>query len=217
MKWGTKKLTRKILSKFLESHASDKYTLDIGCERSPYSKLFPNRVGLDVNDGPDVDVVGDAHELPFEDNTFDVVLCTEVLEHLHSPHIAAQEMMRVLKPGGKLVLTTRFMFPIHGAPVDYFRYTPYGLKKLFEGLDGIEITREANITQFMAIMCQRIAYQGKVRFGKLGRGFFLLLAQILWRMPDVAPVEYSDTGKQVEAEWGVMTTGYYITGFKPKS
>lgn len=214
---GTKKLTRKKLGTFITSHATDGYTLDIGCERSPYAHLFPNRVGLDITDGEYVDVVGDAHNLPFEDNTFDVVLCTEVLEHLHTPEKAAAEMIRVLKPGGKLVLTTRFMFPVHVAPYDYYRYTAYGLLHLFSSLTEKEIIRETNSIECLAILCQRVAFQSKLHGGKLTRGFFLLLAQILFALPSISSVEYSDTNKQVPAEYGVFTTGYYLVGRKVSS
>ncbi len=106
----TSKLTRKQLDKFIERHRSDGYTLDIGCAYSPYAAFFPNRVGLDIKPWPGVDVIGDAHQLPFEDEKFDNILCLEVLEHLHSPQTAVAEMRRVLKPGGHLILSTRFIF-----------------------------------------------------------------------------------------------------------
>ena len=72
------------------------------------------------------EIVGDAQEMPFADATYSTILCTEVLEHIPDPQKAVDEMYRVLKPGGTLILTTRFLFPVHDAPGDYWRFTPYG-------------------------------------------------------------------------------------------
>ena len=118
----TSKITRQKLELFIQKYKSDGLTLDIGCSNSPYIKYFPNRIGLDIQDGPNVDIVADIHKLPFEDGKFDNILCTEVLEHLHSPHLAIAEMKRVLKSGGKLILSTRFIFPLHETPNDYYRF-----------------------------------------------------------------------------------------------
>ena len=127
----TNKMTRERLARFVARCASDAKTLDIGCGGAPYAKYFPNRVGFDHAAGPDVDVVGDAHHLPFQDGEFERILCTEVLEHLLDPAKAIAEMRRVLQPGGMLILTTGFVFPLHDAPHDYWRFTRYGLEHLF--------------------------------------------------------------------------------------
>ena len=99
----TSKLTRVQLEKFVKKYQSDGYTLDIGCAHSPYSQYFSHRVGLDIKPGPGVDVVGDVYHLPFKDEQFDNILCTEVLEHLPLPQTAISEMTRVLKIGGLLI------------------------------------------------------------------------------------------------------------------
>jgi len=98
----TKKITRTNLEKFIKKESSDKLTLDLGCANSPYSRYFKNRVGVDIEPGQGVNVTADAHQLPFEDEKFDVILCTEVLEHLHTPHVAISEMNRVLKKRRKI-------------------------------------------------------------------------------------------------------------------
>ncbi|MFN2595928.1 MAG: methyltransferase domain-containing protein [Pyrinomonadaceae bacterium] len=118
------------LESFLSAHASEGLTLEIGAEDSECARWFPNRVAINIRRNEHVDVMADAYRLPFGDEAFDVVLCAEVLEHLHTPSVALAEMRRVLKPEGKLLLTTPFAYPIHYAPTDYYRYTRYGLLHL---------------------------------------------------------------------------------------
>lgn len=87
-------------------------------------------------------VISDLHQLPFPDDTFDVILNTQVLEHVRDPKRVVQEMHRVLKPGGKLCITLPQGWKEHQAPHDYFRFTRYGL---------IHLLREA---QFRAYSVQ---------------------------------------------------------------
>lgn len=88
-------------------------------------------IGVDKQDGPGVDKVMDANNLDFEDESFELVVSTEMLEHDPSPWLTFQEIYRVLKPGGKLLLTTRGPgFPHHDFGGDYYRYTNDALAHL---------------------------------------------------------------------------------------
>jgi SAM-dependent methyltransferase len=118
------------LESFLSAHATGGLTLEVGAEDSACARWFPNRVAINLRPNEHVQIMADAYRLPFGDGAFDVVLCTEVLEHLHTPAAALAEMYRVLRPDGKLLLTTPFAYPIHYAPTDYYRYTRYGLLHL---------------------------------------------------------------------------------------
>lgn len=80
---------------------------------------------------PHLDYVVDAHSMPFQDNTFDFVYSLAVFEHLHSPWVAAKEIFRVLKPGGKVYILTAFMQHMHGYPDHYFNMTTMGLRRIF--------------------------------------------------------------------------------------
>ncbi|MDA8774942.1 class I SAM-dependent methyltransferase [Opitutales bacterium] len=73
----------------------------------------------------------DAHLMPFPDDSFDYVYSLAVFEHLHSPWIAAEEIFRVLKPGGKVFVLTAFMQHMHGYPNHYFNMTTSGAKRIF--------------------------------------------------------------------------------------
>lgn len=98
-------------------------------EWMPHGSTF---VMSDVTDGPDVDVVADAHVLaPFPDGAFDAVIAVSVWEHLARPWIAAQQVARVLAPGGIAYIATHQTFPLHGYPSDFFRFSIEGLDVLF--------------------------------------------------------------------------------------
>jgi len=206
----TRKITRSRLDEFVKKYASAGRTLDIGCSNSPYSKYFSDRVGLDVRPGPGIDIVGDAHRLPFGDSEFEIVLCTEVLEHLHAPAEAIAETRRVLKPGGLLILSTRFIFPLHDTPGDYFRFTKYGLKHLFrDGWEIVELKEESSAKDTIAILFQRLGYQTEVVGGRLTKALIFLAAKIIAALPDPVKKEFGGIKKENE-ERGIMTSGYYL-------
>jgi SAM-dependent methyltransferase len=206
----TKKITRARLEEFLARQASDRRTLDIGCSaRAPYAKYFPDRVGVDIVAGAGVDIVADAHALPFPDGAFDVILCSEVLEHLHTPAQALSEMRRVLKRGGTLILTTRFIFPIHDAPHDYYRFTKYGLRHLLEHWEILEFQEEANTAETMAVLLQRIGFQTELRFNVLTKAFLFFMAWIIPPLIFLIRKEYGDIKKTV-SEKNILSSGYYV-------
>jgi SAM-dependent methyltransferase len=120
--------------------------IDIGAGEAPYRELFADQryVTLDHADTPHsgaVDMDGDADSIPAEDGSFDVVLCTQVLEHVAEPLQALQEFRRVLVPGGLLLATVPFLWEEHETPFDYYRYTRYGIEHLVfrAGFDEVEV------------------------------------------------------------------------------
>jgi len=209
----TGKITRERLKSFIVDHANERYTLDIGCANSPYSKYFKNRKGFDIAEGPGVDMVGDAHSLPFKDGEFEQILCTEVLEHLHTPEVAIGEMMRVLKPGGTLLLTTRFIFPIHDAPHDYYRYTKYGLRHLFREWDIVELKEEVTTLETIGVLLQRIGFQTRLRMNFVSKVGIFMFAKVLSMCDWLITKEFGDIKKSKE-ERGIMTSGYYVVAQK---
>lgn len=112
--------------------------LDIGCGLQPYRALMcplvQEYVGLDRL-GPlsNPTVVGNAESIPFERASFDFVVATQVFEHLARPELALQEVVRVLRPGGRLIVTVPGVWPTHEAPHDYWRFTRHGLQSFIEG------------------------------------------------------------------------------------
>jgi SAM-dependent methyltransferase len=114
--------------------------VDVGCGTRPYEPLFrpftSSYVGVDVEPGPTVDVVAPAEALPFEDESFDCALCTQVLEHVSDPSLVCAELRRVLRPGGVALVSTHGVARYHAASEsgveDYWRWTHAGLAKVLK-------------------------------------------------------------------------------------
>ena len=113
--------------------------LNAGCGDTTYEFIYRDRVENQIRfDWPNtvhdkslIDVFGSVTVLPFADQCFDVVLCTEVLEHINEPQRTLSEVYRVLKPEGHVVLSVPLLYQMHEQPYDFFRYTYYGLNHLF--------------------------------------------------------------------------------------
>lgn len=119
--------------------------LDYGCAERPYRSLFGpaiDYVGADLegNATADVRLNGDG-SVPLPDAQFDVILSTQVLEHVADPALYLSECHRLLKPGGTLVITTHGIMFYHPDPVDYWRWTSAGLGRILTsaGLCSVEI------------------------------------------------------------------------------
>ncbi|TNE55615.1 MAG: SAM-dependent methyltransferase [Bacteroidetes bacterium] len=126
--------------------------LDLGCGNKPYrdfyQKYCDSSIGIDIENSlhrnEHIDQYYDGEHIPFEDGHFDTVLCTEVLEHVPNPLSFLEEIHRVLKPHGTLVLSVPFLQLLHEVPHDYHRFTPFALKKLMNQ-SQFELTRIAGL------------------------------------------------------------------------
>jgi SAM-dependent methyltransferase len=114
--------------------------LDLGCGTKPYRHLATQTteyIGLEV-DTPEArrrggaDLYYDGRTLPFANQSFDTVFCSQVLEHVFEPQAFLGEIHRVLSPGGRLLLTVPFVWDEHEQPFDYARYSSFGLKHLLQ-------------------------------------------------------------------------------------
>ncbi len=90
-------------------------------------------VGLDVRAGPGVDRVGSVEELPFADSSIGTVLALNTFEHVPYFWRGFEEIRRVLRPDGALLVSCPFYFHIHDFPSDYWRFTPEAIKLLLAG------------------------------------------------------------------------------------
>jgi SAM-dependent methyltransferase len=122
--------------------------IDLGCGNAPYkediTKHTDQYTGVDwphsYHDRRDIDVYANLVEgLPFQDEHADTVTALKVLEHLSEPDYFLSECKRILRPRGRLFILVPFVWQIHEAPHDYFRYTKYGLEYLLEKHGFVDI------------------------------------------------------------------------------
>jgi SAM-dependent methyltransferase len=144
------------IKKSLQEAGNRKNLLDLGCGVKPYKYIYSTcvekSVGIDVAHSPhaleSVDIIYDGKNIPFPNREFDIVLCTEVMEHVPDPVHFLSEINRVLQPGGALIMTTPFIIPMHEQPYDFYRFTKHGIEHLLDS-SGFEVK---NITSFADIL-----------------------------------------------------------------
>jgi SAM-dependent methyltransferase len=114
--------------------SAGKRLLDVGCGIKPYAPFFAgveSYIGVDVQENPYADLHGAIEALPVDDASFDVVLATQVLEHVEDPPLAIRELHRVTAPGGRVLASTHGVMVFHPNPVDHWWWTHTGLERLF--------------------------------------------------------------------------------------
>ena len=160
--------------------------LDVGCGVKPYYPFFQpyagEYVGIDPQ-CPGADIQGTIEDMPVPDGSFDVVLCTQVLEHCPDPDRAVRELRRVTAPGGRVLASTHGVMVYHPNPDDLWRWTHAGLERLFERNGDwarVVVTPNAGtgscVTTLLATYANLLSERAHVTL--LGRGVVWLLNRI---------------------------------------
>jgi SAM-dependent methyltransferase len=139
--------------------------IDIGCGEKPYAVMLKpyvtEHIGIDhedtLHDKSHIDRFGTAYDIPAKNGEFDSAICVAVLEHLEEPEKALRECHRVLKQGGSAIFTVPFIWHLHEEPRDFYRYTKYGLRYLFEKT-GFEILELKALSGFWVTFGQLLVY-----------------------------------------------------------
>ena len=130
--------------------------LDVGCGDKPYALWLSSaeeHIGIDIVAGPKVDHLLFADKpWPFDDCRFDAIVCTQVLQYVGNPSLFIAEMIRVLRPGGTIVLSVPFNYNEHNVISDYWRYSGTGLTKLFVGLEIVETRRQGGFGSVVGML-----------------------------------------------------------------
>jgi SAM-dependent methyltransferase len=149
----------------------DSRILDYGCGVVAYRHFFPAEAryaAADLPGNPRANLVlNDDGTVPAQADSFDVVMSTQVLEHVPDPALYVAECFRTLRPGGRMLLSTHGTFVYHPDPEDYWRWTCAGLQKLVRDA-GFEVVR----------------FEGII--GGLPTGLQLVQDSIYWKLPRVA-------------------------------
>ncbi len=142
----------------------DKKIIDIGGKKKNKRGLFDvdkfsnNVTYINIEPSTEPDIVSDASSIPLPDNSFDIAIMGELLEHVPEPLSVLREAYRLLKPDGKALITVPFMVGVHGDPYDYGRYTPTFLEKISReaGFKEVETERHGAMFAVTALMLQHL-------------------------------------------------------------
>lgn len=152
------------------------HLLDFGCGAKPYKTLFNHVLsytGVDLeNEGhshknESIDFFYDGKSLPFDNDSYDSIFCSEVFEHVFNLNEILPELNRVLKQGGKILITCPFAWPEHEKPYDYARYTIYALHSELKKNNFSILITDKNGNFFAAIFQLQVAYLNDVLLPKL--------------------------------------------------
>lgn len=204
-------LIYKIGDRFLEKY-SPYYKgnlVDLGCGEAPYKKYFlqyaNSYTGVDWSNtfhNSGADVVSNLNEkIELPDESADTLISLSVMEHLSEPQIFLNESYRVLKGGGNMTLQVPWQWWIHEAPHDYFRYTPYGLKYMFEKAGFVDVEVEPQSGFFTTSIVKMNYFSA--RFIRGPRPLRWLIKAIL------AP--YLD---KLDRNWAAEAQGYFVLAKK---
>jgi ubiquinone/menaquinone biosynthesis C-methylase UbiE len=183
----------KFILDFSRTIEKNKLVLDVGAGSSPYRNLFERQIYkthdfqklspgqlLHKQGYGQIDFVSDIVSIPVESSSFDVILCTEVLEHVPEPIAALKEMARILKKGGEIVITTPLGSHVHQEPYHYYGgFTPFFYKKFLEenGFEKIGIYPNQGFFNFY--------FQETLRFLKISCKNHISLILLVFTLPIV--------------------------------
>ena len=152
--------------------------LDLGCGTVPlyglYSRFVESTTCADWENSqsanPHIDVFVDLNELPlpFADSSADTLLLSDVLEHVMHPWELMEEVARILRPGGVLLLNVPFYYPLHSIPYDYHRFTEFALRAMCAraGLEVIELAPTGGAPEILADVSSKVVSM----LPKIGKG-----------------------------------------------
>lgn len=208
-------IERALRSRLHEFHGT---VLDVGAGYAPYKPLLvgpPSKVeryiGLDFpsNEYQPPDLAWDGQAIPLETGSVDCALATEVFEHCPDPELVMRETLRVLAPGGFFFFTVPFLWPLHDAPNDEYRYTPFSLRRHLtqSGFSDVQVDAlggwDASLAQMLGLWVRRRPMSPRRR--RLLSGLAVPLVRSLIAR-DRPPTEFGTS---------VMITGLAGTATKP--
>jgi SAM-dependent methyltransferase len=158
-----RRISRKSLDRFCREMATEEYTLVVHSNDVDHRRLFPNAfvVGKSLARAADLhtdrNFTGLSH---IASDSFGVILCTGLLEHIPDPQRLIDEFHRILKPGGRLIVSASAVFSFHGGQNNYFHFTSSGFRLLFKHWNRFEVLRGSSQPfETIAILLQRINMQ----------------------------------------------------------
>lgn len=194
---------------------------DLGCGETPYKDFFlkyaDNYIGVDWSSSLHnikADIVADLNKpFPIKSDVADTLVSLSVMEHLCEPQNFVNESFRILKPGGYVVLQVPWQWWIHEAPYDFFRYTPYGLKYIFEKAGFSDVVVEAQSGFFTTYVLKFNYFTNRfIRGPKILRIIGLVGLSPFWYLGQkLAPIL-----DKLDRNWQLEACGFYVSAKKPE-
>lgn len=201
----------RVLSKYVNN---DYKVLDVGAGRLFYRNLIKNYSNnyksIDFEKThEDIDYIGTTSKIPLDNNSVDVIFCSQVLEHVPDPSESFKEFNRVLKKGGIAIITVPFLSYLHNEPYDFFRYTKYSLNKMSidSGFEVLELKEIGGIFSFLGYIIGTILISISWRIPLLNwitywinylMQIFILIFEIIIKTEKIFPFNYSLVIKKCE-------------------
>jgi SAM-dependent methyltransferase len=224
--------SNKDLSNWIVYNIGDKYLekyskyyngvlVDLGCGEAPYKKYFlqycKKYIGVDWTKtlhNSQADIESDLNnKINLSDNSADTIISLSVMEHLYEPQIFLNEAYRILKSNGTIILQVPWQWHVHEAPHDYFRYTPYGLKYLFNKAGFKDIKIEATSGFFTMWILKFNYFTSRFRYfkrSKISYYFVTILMLPIWTLGQIiAPLL-----DKLDHKWSDETQGYFVIAKK---
>ena len=159
----------------------------------------------DIDPDRKPDFVDDITDTKLQPDGFDYIVCAEVIEHVTKPQVAADNLHRILKPGGRCLVSTPYIFPTHDAPHDYFRYTEFGLRLLFSKFEVVELKAKTTWWETLLLLAWRNMWLGDMKSKLIIWFISILIIPLL-------PVFYLLSRKSPNL---AMTAGFIVELIKP--
>ena len=196
--------------------------LDLGGNKTSKRGAFDiERYGLNVvysnlSTAKRPDVQADAAHIPFKDASFDAVVCSELLEHVPQPPAVLQEIHRVLPGGGTLLLCVPFLYPIHGDPGDYGRYTDSYWREVVgtKGFDIMALEHQGAYWSVLSDMLRELALYMGARGRPKVRLIRRLIELVILRTRRLALVWDAGLSLEEKSFYGNYTTGFGMVAVK---
>lgn len=194
------KISTANIDKLCAEFATDKRTLVVHSEDVNHRPYFPNAYTVTKRESKKADMHVDLYyedlsKIP--DESYEVILCTGLLEHIPEPKRIIADFKRILKPGGELIIGASAVFSFHECPNDFYHFTPFSFKLLFKDWGHIKMLRGSSQPfETIAILLQRILLQSKTF--PLIRPFIELLIVILPLFDRLIYKQYDNFGHMTE-------------------
>lgn len=163
--WFKYKYSTRNLVRLCKENATDKLTLVVHSEDVDFKPYFKNAVSITKREDVDADLHCDLYYTDLgkmDAESFDVILCTGLLEHVPDPQRLIDDLYKLLRPGGKLILSASAVFSVHEGPNNFFHFTKYGMKLLLNNFSRMTIKGSCGPFENIGIQIQRILIQSKI-------------------------------------------------------